>query len=180
MDVTKDAILLRSFPTFARITMQDPNQFHASHLTLIHPPIILTMSYVLSSIAAGAIQGAYTYDAGSNIVVNAPNVKEIVELLFRYFPRSEPFPDSFGLHVDNEGRMPDGFNEKVAKASPVHTRMGDGPRRPGADEALPGLDGLPTFLLLPAVLRYSLNLYCVEFAYVVEWADCGDVIGGSS
>ena len=49
----------------------------------------------------------------------------------RYFPQSEPFPDPFGLDVYNEGRIPDGFNEKVAKTFTVasvkrftHTRVG--------------------------------------------------------
>ena len=36
--------------------------------------------------ATGAIKVAYTYDAG-------PNAVEIVELLLRYFPQSQPFPD---------------------------------------------------------------------------------------
>lgn len=72
--------------------------------------------------------------------------------MLRYSSQSEPFPDPFGVSVNNEGRMPDDFNEKVVKTFPVasvkgfiHTRVGDGLRRPGT-EALIGSDGLPTFL----------------------------------
>jgi diphosphomevalonate decarboxylase len=43
------------------------------------------------------------------------SIKGIVELLLRYLPQSESFPDPFGLDVNNGGRIPDGFNEKVAK-----------------------------------------------------------------
>ena len=64
----------------------------------------------------------------------------IVELLLRYFPHSQPFQDPFWLDVDNEGRLPNGFNEKVAKGFPVesvegfiHMRVGDGPRKLSAD-----------------------------------------------
>lgn len=162
MDAIKDAILRRDFPAFARITMQDSNQFHAVALDTDPPIFYLNdVSRAIIAIiteynrAAGAIKAAYTYDAGPNAVIYAPkeNVKEIVELLLRYFPQSQPFPDPFGLDVDNQGKLPDGFNEKVAKAFPVasvkgfiHTRVGDGPRKLDASEALLGSDGLPTYL----------------------------------
>ncbi|KAI0272003.1 GHMP kinase [Russula aff. rugulosa BPL654] len=162
MDAIKDAILRRDFPTFARITMQDSNQFHAVALDTDPPIFYLNdVSRAIIAIvteynrAAGEIKAAYTYDAGPNAVIYAPkeNIKEIVELLLRYFPQSAPFPDPFGLDVKNEGIIPDGFNEKVAKAFPVasvkgfiHTRVGDGPRKLRNEEALLGSDGLPTFL----------------------------------
>lgn len=162
MDAIKDAILRRDFPAFARITMQDSNQFHAVALDTDPPIFYLNdVSRAIIAIiteynrAAGEIKAAYTYDAGPNAVIYAPkeNIKEIVELLLRYLPQSEPFPDPFGLNVNNEGRIPDGFNEKVAKTFPVasvkgfiHTRVGDGPRKLGTEEALLGSDGLPTFL----------------------------------
>ncbi|KAI9459096.1 GHMP kinase [Russula earlei] len=162
MDSIKDAILRRDFPTFARITMQDSNQFHAVALDT-EPPIFYLndVSRAIIAIiteynrAAGAIKAAYTYDAGPNAVIYAPkeNIKEIVELLLRYFPQAQPFPDPFALHVDNQGSIPDGFNEKVAKPFPVasvkgfiHTRVGDGPRKLSAEEALLGSNGFPTFL----------------------------------
>jgi diphosphomevalonate decarboxylase len=162
MDAIKDAILRRDFTTFARITMQDSNQFHAVALDTDPPIFYLNdVSRAIIAIiteynrAAGAIKAAYTYDAGPNAVIYAPkeNIKEIVELLLGYFPQSEPFPDPFSLNVNNQGRLPDGFNEKVAKPFPVasvkgfiHTRVGDGPRKLGAEETLLGSNGLPTFL----------------------------------
>ncbi|KAH9083573.1 GHMP kinase [Lactarius deliciosus] len=162
MDAIKDAILRRDFPAFARITMQDSNQFHAVALDT-DPPIFYLNDVSRSIIAliteynraAGAIKAAYTYDAGPNAVIYAPkeNIKEIAELLLRYFPQAEPFTDPFSLGVDNHGRLPDGFNEKVAKTFPVasvkgfiHTRVGDGPRKLSAEESLLGSNGLPTFL----------------------------------
>jgi diphosphomevalonate decarboxylase len=162
MSAIADAILRRDFPTFARITMQDSNQFHAVALDTDPPIFYLNdVSRAIIAIiteynrAAGEIKAGYTYDAGPNAVIYAPkeNIKEIVELLLRYFPQSVPFPDPFGLDVNNEGIIPDGFNEKVAKTFPVasvkgfiHTRVGDGPRKLGNEEALLGSDGLPTFL----------------------------------
>lgn len=162
MDAIKDAILRRDFTTFARITMQDSNQFHAVALDTDPPIFYLNdVSRAIIAIiteynrAAGVIKAAYTYDAGPNAVIYAPkeNVKEIVELLLRYFPQTVPFPDPFALGVDGQGRLPDGFNEKVAKPFPVasvkgfmHTRVGDGPRKLGAEETLLGSNGLPTFL----------------------------------
>lgn len=162
MDAIKDAILRRDFTTFARITMQDSNQFHAVALDTDPPIFYLNdVSRAIIAIiteynrAAGVIKAAYTYDAGPNAVIYAPkeNVKEIAELLLRYFPQTEPFPDTFALGVDNQGRLPDGFNEKVAKPFPVtsvkgfiHTRVGDGPRKLGDEETLLGSNGIPTFL----------------------------------
>ncbi len=162
MDAIRDAILRRDFPTFARITMQDSNQFHAVALDT-DPPIFYLNDVSRAIIAliteynraAGTIKAAYTYDAGPNAVIYAPkeNIKEIVELLLRYFPQAEPFPDTFSLGVDKDGRLPGGFNEKVAKTfslgsvkSFIHTRVGDGPRELSASESLLGSNGLPTFL----------------------------------
>lgn len=162
MVAIKDAILRRDFPTFARITMQDSNQFHAVALDT-DPPIFYLNDVSRAIIAliteynraAGMIKAAYTYDAGPNAVIYAPkeNIKEIVELLLRYFPQSEPFADPFSLGVDNLGSLPDGFNEKVAKTFPlasvksfIHTRVGDGPRKLSTTESLLGANGQPTFL----------------------------------
>jgi len=162
MEAIKDAIKRRDFPTFARITMQDSNQFHAVALDT-EPPIFYLndVSRAIIAIiteynrAASATKAAYTYDAGPNAVIYAPkeNIKEIVELLLRYFPQAQPFPDPFALGVDDKGVLPNGFNEKVAKPFPVasvkgfiHTRVGDGPRKLGAEETLLGSNGLPTFL----------------------------------
>jgi len=92
-------------------------------LTLVHPlaSSILAMSHVRYhnrvQPSRWCDQAAYIYDAGPNATIYIPkeNIKKIVELLLRYFPQSQPSPDP---DVDNEGRLPDGFNEKVAKVDP--------------------------------------------------------------
>ena len=165
MKAISDAILAKDFDTFARITMQDSNQFHA--VCLDTDPPIFYMNDVSRSIIAlvteynrvsvdngGKLKAAYTYDAGPNAVIYAPkeNIKEIVSMIVKYFPQAEPFKDPFGLFTQGvgAGNVVAGFNEAVAKPFPVgsvkgliHTRVGDGPRVYGEEEALLGADGLP-------------------------------------
>ena len=148
--------------------MADSNQFHAVCLET-DPPIFymndvsraiisIVVEYNRASIAAGGkYKAAYTYDAGPNAVIYAPaeNLKEIVQLILAYFPQSQPFNDVFGLFKGGEvaGLVPAGFNEAVAKRFEVgavknliHTRVGDGPRVLGPEEALLDAQGLPNDL----------------------------------
>ncbi|KAH8107727.1 GHMP kinase [Cristinia sonorae] len=166
MKAISEAILAKDFDTFARITMQDSNQFHA--VCLDTDPPIFYMNDVSRSIIAlvteynrvsvengGKLKAAYTYDAGPNAVIYAPkeNLKEIVSMIIRYFPQAEPFKDPFGLFANESlgsGRVVPGFNEAVAKPFEVgavkgliHTRVGDGPRVLGSEEGLLGENGLP-------------------------------------
>ncbi|KAF8893562.1 Diphosphomevalonate decarboxylase [Infundibulicybe gibba] len=169
-DISK-AILDRDFDTFARITMADSNQFHAVALDT-EPPIFymndvsraiiaLIVEYNRISLAnGGKRKAAYTYDAGPNAVIYTPseNVKEIIQLIVTYFPQKEgSFKDVFGLFagsdVNGAAKVVDGFNEAVAKRFEVgavkgliHTRVGDGPRALGNNEALLGADGFPKTL----------------------------------
>ena len=165
MRAISEAIRARDFDAFARITMQDSNQFHAVALDT-DPPIfymndvsraiiaLITEYNRVSVEAGGRLKAAYTYDAGPNAVIYAPkeNLKEIVELIVNYFPQAEPFKDPFGLfgNAGVQGKLVQGFNAAVAKPFGVgavkgliHTRVGDGPRVLGAEEALLGADGLP-------------------------------------
>ena len=165
MAAISEAIRARDFDAFARITMQDSNQFHA--VALDTEPPIFYMNDVSRAIIAliveynrvavektGKLKAAYTYDAGPNAVIYTPkeNVKEIVELIVKYFPQAENFKDPFGLFgaVGVQGKVVDGFNEAVSKPFGVgavkgliHTRVGDGPRTLSSEEALLGPDGLP-------------------------------------
>lgn len=163
------AILAKDFDAFAKITMADSNQFHA--VALDTDPPIFYMNDVSRSIIAliveynrvavangGKVKAAYTYDAGPNAVIYTPkeNVKEIVSLIVKYFPQKEPFNDVFGLFGAQgvgEGSVVPGFNEAVAKKFEVgavktliHTKVGDGPRVLGDNEALLTAEGLPKTL----------------------------------
>ena len=165
MAAISDAIRARDFDAFARITMQDSNQFHAVALDT-DPPIFymndvsraiiaLIVEYNRVAVAnGGKLKAAYTYDAGPNAVIYAPkeNLKEIVELIIKYFPQADGFKDPFGLFgaAGVQGKVVPGFNEAVAKPFGVgavkgliHTRVGDGPRTLDAEETLLGSDGLP-------------------------------------
>jgi len=165
MKAISDAINKRDFATFAKITMQDSNQFHAVALDT-DPPIFymndvsraiisLIVEYNRVSVeAGGSLKAAYTYDAGPNAVIYTlkENVKEIVELIVKYFPQASQFRDTFGLFgVDGvQGKVVDGFNTAVAKPfgvgavkNLIHTRVGDGPRVLDLGEGLLGADGLP-------------------------------------
>ncbi|KAK7692410.1 hypothetical protein QCA50_004035 [Cerrena zonata] len=166
MEAIKKAILARDFDSFARITMQDSNQFHA--VCLDTDPPIFYMNDVSRTIIAiiteynrvsvengGKLKAAYTYDAGPNAVIYAPkeNLKEIISLIIKYFPQADAFKDPFnlfGAQGVGSGAIVPGFNEAVAKQFPVgsvknliHTRVGDGPRVLPAEEALLASSGLP-------------------------------------
>lgn len=167
MQAIKKAILAKDFDNFAKITMQDSNQFHA--VALDTDPPIFYMNDVSRSIIAlivelnraslesgGSIRAAYTYDAGPNAVIYAleRDIKDIVNLIASYFPSTPKFEDRFGLFKANEvpgqGPLPDRFNAFVAKRYEtggvkgfIHTRVGDGPRVLEDSEALLGADGLP-------------------------------------
>ena len=165
MAAISKAILARDFDAFARITMQDSNQFHA--VALDTDPPIFYMNDVSRAIIAiiveynrvavangGKLKAAYTYDAGPNAVIYAPkeNIKEIIELIVKYFPQVDGFKDPFALFgaAGVQGKAVPGFNEAVAKPFAVgavkgliHTRVGDGPRMLGAEDALLSSNGLP-------------------------------------
>jgi len=150
--------------------MADSNQFHAVALDT-EPPIFymndvsrtiiaLIVEYNRLSIAAGGgYKAAYTYDAGPNAVIYAleKDIKEIVQLIVSYFPqRPNEFKDVFGLFgtdINTHAKVPEGFNEAVAKRFEVgavkgliHTRVGDGPRKLDASEGLLAANGLPKTL----------------------------------
>lgn len=167
MQVITQAIQERDFDTFAKVTMADSNQFHA--VALDTEPPIFYMNDVSRAIIAvivelnrasvesgGKIKAAYTFDAGPNAVIYAPeeNIKEIVSLIVKYFPQNQPFKDPFGLFKGEQpsAGLPEGFNPNVAKTFDagsvkglIHTRVGSGPRVLGAEEGLLGEDGLPKY-----------------------------------
>ncbi|KDR67556.1 hypothetical protein GALMADRAFT_258221 [Galerina marginata CBS 339.88] len=172
MGAISKAILAKDFDTFAKITMADSNQFHAVALDT-EPPIFymndvsrtiiaLVVEYNRLSVASGGgYKAAYTYDAGPNAVIYAleENIKEIVQLVVSYFPQKpHEFKDVLGLFtgstdLNTQAKVPEGFNEAVAKRfevgavkSLIHTRVGDGPRKLSDQEGLLAENGLPKTL----------------------------------
>ena len=165
MEAIIKAIKAKDFDTFAKITMQDSNQFHAVALDT-DPPIFymndtsraiiaVIVEYNRVSLASGhGVKAAYTFDAGPNAVIYAPevNMREIINLIRYYFPQSVPFDDPFKLFSESGTvTLPEGFNLAVAKKAEVgsisrmiHTRVGDGPRVLNDSEALLDISGLPS------------------------------------
>eukprot|EP00262_Sarcandra_glabra_P009629 TRINITY_DN24095_c0_g1_i1.p1 TRINITY_DN24095_c0_g1~~TRINITY_DN24095_c0_g1_i1.p1 ORF type:complete len:422 (+),score=69.17 TRINITY_DN24095_c0_g1_i1:308-1573(+) len=97
----EEAIRSRDFASFARLTCADSNQFHAVCLDTL-PPIFYmndTSHRIINYMERwnqfeGTPKVAYTFDAGPNAVLIAPNRKAACHLLQRllfYFP---PLPDN--------------------------------------------------------------------------------------
>lgn len=163
MDGISAAIKARDFDEFARITMIDSNQFHAVCLDT-SPPIFYLNDVSRAIIGlveelnrahkevTGHLLAAYTFDAGPNAVIYAPeaNMPVIVAAVNRFFPQAETFADPFKMGTSAD--LPQGFNENVVRAGGwekgavkqlIHTRVGDGPRRLDASESLLKEDGTP-------------------------------------
>jgi len=159
MEAMKKAVLDRDFQTFADITMRDSNQFHAVCLDT-HPPIfylndvsrtIIRLVHEFNKASPdGCLRAAYTFDAGPNAVIYAPEVQipALVALINHYFPGAE-FADHYGVKDKHPG-LPDGVSPTVVPVFPVgsvnrllHTRVGDGPRVLKEEDALLGANGLP-------------------------------------
>lgn len=164
----KKAILNRDFQTFAELTMQDSNQFHAVCLDT-YPPIFylndtsraimrIIHEYNASS-PDGKLKAAYTYDAGPNAVIYAPkeNMREIIELIAHYFPSASDnyFVDPYKLFESAPGANfkpagHDAYNENVIPVFPagsvsrlLHTKTDDGPRVLAQQNSLLNEQGLP-------------------------------------
>lgn len=172
MSSITQAILAKDFDSFAKITMQDSNQFHAVCLDTF-PPIfylndvsraiiaIITELNRVSVEATGHLVAAYTFDAGPNAVIytESENIKTIIQLLLNYFPidfAASPFNDSFqlfGVGHPSAAPFPKGFNENVSRVwekdsikGLIHTKIGDGPRVLGEEESLLNVEGIPKTL----------------------------------
>merc|ERR1719163_2411050 len=91
----EDAVRERDFATFARLTMQDSNQFHATCLDT-YPPIFYLNEVSHKVIAVvhafneyhGAVKAAYTFDAGPNAVVfmQQEHLSQFLALVLHVFP----------------------------------------------------------------------------------------------
>lgn len=113
MQEMEEAIRERDFQTFAKLTMQDSNQFHATCLDT-YPPIfymndisraivrIITAYNAWST--GGAIRSAYTFDAGPNAVLYTleEHVIEIMALILHFFPPPVGLVEGVYIHKHPE------------------------------------------------------------------------------
>ncbi|KAJ1733505.1 diphosphomevalonate decarboxylase [Coemansia biformis] len=171
MAAMQRAIADRDFASFAKITMQDSNQFHAVCLDT-YPPIaymndasrsIADLVHAFNT-ALGRPAAAYTYDAGPNAVIYAleGDMRDLVELVTYCFPRPEDttpeafYPDPFGLLASPACAGQEVAAPKLAELAQsvgrfpagtvrriIHTTVGDGPRVLPSSQSLLNPDGLP-------------------------------------
>lgn len=93
------AIHERDFGAFAKLTMQDSNQFHATCLDT-YPPIFYmndTSRQIIAVVTAynewcGQLRAAYTFDAGPNAVlyVLEQHITQVAALMAKYFSANTP------------------------------------------------------------------------------------------
>ncbi|GLE10750.1 hypothetical protein PINS_up022990 [Pythium insidiosum] len=150
----------RDFATFAALTMQDSNQFHAVCLDTM-PPIVY-MNDVSRRIVQlvhrvnafyGDVRLAYTFDAGPNAVlfVEAQHVADVLALLTRVFPGAngarlpvETTTMATQVAAAREARGPSGKLVDAVGLAPTPgavkmlyvTRVGGGPRVLSHEQAL--------------------------------------------
>ncbi|CAL8096327.1 unnamed protein product [Orchesella dallaii] len=160
-EITK-AILKKDFETFAKITMQDSNQFHAVCLDTYPPCVYMNdVSHGIANLIhtinkfAGRTVAAYTYDAGPNACLyllekDVPGVLAAVNHVFHTDTKKEEYYR--GLSVDlvdvpeqlggtkNLGQWP----ENNALRYIIHTKIGEGPQI--VSETLLNSEGLPNRL----------------------------------
>lgn len=153
------AIRHRDFKSFARLTMQDSNQFHAVCLDS-YPPILylndiskrviqLVTSY---NELCGQEKVAYTFDAGPNAVLYclSDTIPEFISMVTHHFPPTQENDGNYirgisaGRHSNNS---PLSSKLNLEPCIPgllqyiLHTRVGDGPQL--VNQTLLGQDGLP-------------------------------------
>jgi diphosphomevalonate decarboxylase len=121
----------RDFETFARITMQDSNQFHATCLDT-YPPIFYmndTSRRLIALVHAfnaqkGRIAAGYTFDAGPNCVVytrKGEDLEDLAAMMLAHFPdpstvAKEALPAGYTPYLPSEQYVSDPALESAAKA----------------------------------------------------------------
>ncbi|KAI8050523.1 diphosphomevalonate decarboxylase [Syncephalis plumigaleata] len=151
MQAMEAAIIARDFPSFARLTMQDSNQFHACCLDTVPPVVYLSdVSHAIIRLVeafnrgAKGIRAAYTFDAGPNAVIYTlrEHVPDLLSTLVHCFPTdnmSSYFDDPYQIAPAQLGRLtslndidPELNTLPVHSVGQVkqllHVRVGDGPQ----------------------------------------------------
>ena len=139
----------KDFASFAKLTMQDSNQFHATCLDT-YPPIFYMNDISRSIIRlvtvynewAGEIRAAYTFDAGPNAVLYVldQHVVQVAALMLHYFPETgENYINNADFYTlvqayslessllkacDKTGRVPQAGDVKMM----YYTKAGSGPQ----------------------------------------------------
>ncbi|XP_049852265.1 diphosphomevalonate decarboxylase-like [Schistocerca gregaria] len=152
IELLENAIMTKNFDTFAKLVMQESNQFHAICLDT-YPPIMYLNEQSKSLIKLLSkyneyhkmIKAAYTFDAGPNAVIYTlkENFQELKRVLNYYYPRSEAdwepelIPDQLSTYLD----LP---VIKNALKHIIYTNIGGGPKVwPSGPHLLDIATGLP-------------------------------------
>uniref|UniRef100_A0A1B0CBF5 Diphosphomevalonate decarboxylase n=1 Tax=Lutzomyia longipalpis TaxID=7200 RepID=A0A1B0CBF5_LUTLO len=155
------AIQERDFDTFANITMQDSNQFHAICLDTFPPCVYLNdVSHAIIDVihrlneASGKITAAYTFDAGPNacLYLMRQDVPHVLNVIKRAFPSDRDHAPDYikGIPVADQP-IPETVAKKM-NLEPIgqnllkyiiHTRVGEGPQILPPSESLLTNSGLP-------------------------------------
>ncbi|CAG7718072.1 unnamed protein product [Allacma fusca] len=158
----KQAIYNKDFKTFADITMQDSNQFHAVCLDTYPPLVYMSeVSHAISDLIhqineeAGKTIVAYTFDAGPNACLylleeHVPLVLAAVNHVFPTTQNADTYFTGIPVTLDSqlEKKLP-----KIVERTPwdpnalrytVHTKIGEGPKELTAADHLLGANGHPT------------------------------------
>jgi diphosphomevalonate decarboxylase len=164
----EQAILAQDFDTFAKETMQDSNQFHATCLDTYPPVFYLNdvskqIIHVLTrynqfnqdGTPAAHLKAAYTFDAGPNAVIYAPKqyVPEILGLVHHYFPFADASVKTASSSSSSSSSIvaPSEALIKAVNMEPnpaaleriIHTRPGPGPQVLSEADSLISAAGLP-------------------------------------
>lgn len=157
-----DAIKQRDFETFAKISMQDSNQFHAIALDTYPPCVYMNdVSHAIAAFvhaynaAVGHTRVAYTFDAGPNacLYVLKEHVPAVLQALQISFPNdasanveyyrgipvdTETATSSFSSHDDFilNGNFSFQSNGRNLLKYIIHTKIGLGPQRLNKDDSL--------------------------------------------
>jgi len=141
LDALKTAFLARDFPSLARLSMVDSNQFHAT-CTDTYPPVfymndvsrrIVACVHAVNEKAGLGVIAGYTFDAGPNavIITTRQHVAFLLAVLLSHFPPSASDLTAPGGFVSGEAlggaTLLDGAQKLIATLSPALTPTSDAP-----------------------------------------------------
>ncbi|XP_075161661.1 mevalonate diphosphate decarboxylase [Haematobia irritans] len=168
IEAITEAIKQRDFERFAKITMQDSNQFHAIALDTYPPCVYMNdVSHAIATfvhaynMSVGKTRVAYTFDAGPNacLYVLKEHVSSVLKGIETSFPNDAGSSVEYikGIPIDEEaspsssptdtilnGNFVLPTNERNLLKYIIHTKVGSGPQRLAkTDSLLNSSTGLP-------------------------------------